>query len=77
MVQTVHLRGYDDIIHVGHLFCHDFPVLMDLTTLSDEDAQPAVDFAAGLIVGRGGDLERVAARVFLLRPGGGAASAPA
>jgi cell division inhibitor SepF len=69
MVQTVHPRGYDDVIHVGHLFCHDIPVVMDLTALSAADAQPLVDFAAGLIVGRGGELERVASKVFLLRPG--------
>jgi cell division inhibitor SepF len=29
---------------------------------------PLVDFAAGLIVGRGGFMERIAPKVFLLRP---------
>jgi cell division inhibitor SepF len=68
MVKTVHPRHYEDVIHVGHLFCHDFPVLMDLTGLSDVDARPLVDFAAGLVVGRRGTMERVATKVFLLSP---------
>jgi FtsZ-interacting cell division protein YlmF len=68
MVKTLHPRNYDEVIHVGHYFCHGFAVVMDLTSLTDADAKPLVDFAAGLVVGREGAMERVAPKVFLLRP---------
>ncbi|MFC6018817.1 cell division protein SepF [Plantactinospora solaniradicis] len=68
MVKTLHPRSYDEVIHVGHYFCHGFAVVMDLTSLTDADAMPLVDFAAGLVVGRDGAMERVAPKVFLLRP---------
>jgi len=68
MHKTLRPRTYSDVIHVGHYFCHDFTVVMDLTALTEPDPTPLVDFAAGLIVGRGGAMERVAPKVFVLKP---------
>lgn len=41
---------------------------MDLTDLSDAEAREIVDFATGLVFGRGGVLDRVDRRLFLLQP---------
>ncbi len=68
MVKTLRPQGYDEVIHVGHYFCQGFAVIMDLSHLTDAEAIPLIDFSAGLVVARGGDLERVAHKVFLLRP---------
>jgi cell division inhibitor SepF len=55
---------------VGHFYRKGLPVVMDLTGLSDADAKPLVDFAAGLVFGRQGDMDRIAHKVFLLVPPG-------
>jgi cell division inhibitor SepF len=68
MVKTVRPHTYDDVIYIGHYFREGLPVVMDLTALPNPDAQAFVDFAAGLVVGCGGAMERVAPKVFLLRP---------
>ena len=68
MVKTVRPESYGDVFYVGHYFREGVAVVMDLTALSNADAVPLVDFAAGLIVGRGGFMERIATKVFLLRP---------
>jgi cell division inhibitor SepF len=41
---------------------------MNLTELADADAKRLVDFAAGLIFGLRGSIERVTNKVFLLSP---------
>ncbi len=42
---------------------------MDLTDLADAaDPTPLVDFAAGLIVARDGAMEKLAPKVFMLKP---------
>ena len=61
-------ESYGDVFYVGHYFREGVAVVMDLTALSNAEATPLVDFAAGLIVGCGGFLERIAPKVFLLRP---------
>ncbi|MBB4938149.1 FtsZ-interacting cell division protein YlmF [Streptosporangium album] len=43
---------------------------MDLTKLPDSEAKQFVDFAAGLVFGRGGDMDRLSPKVFLLMPRG-------
>ncbi|MEV4532864.1 cell division protein SepF [Asanoa sp. NPDC049518] len=68
MFKTLRPRSYSDVIHVGHLFCHDVTVVMDLTDLADADPTPLVDFAAGLIVARDGAMEKLAPNVFMLKP---------
>ncbi|MCW2876102.1 MAG: hypothetical protein JWQ95_202, partial [Sphaerisporangium sp.] len=58
------------VLYVGHFFRKGLPVVMDLTALSDADAKPLVDFAAGLVFGRRGDMDRIAHKIFLLVPPG-------
>ena len=41
---------------------------MNLTEMEDSDARRLVDFAAGLIFGLRGTIERVTSKVFLLSP---------
>jgi cell division inhibitor SepF len=41
---------------------------MNLTDLDDADAKRLVDFAAGLVFGLHGAIERVTSKVFLLSP---------
>lgn len=71
MVKTLRPRGYNEALHVGHFFRNKgVPVLMDLTALTDDVARQFVDFAAGLVFGRGGDMDRLSPKVFLLVPAG-------
>lgn len=70
MVKTLRPQSYNEVFYVGHYFREGIAVVMDLTSLTDEAATPLVDFAAGLIVGRGGEMERLAPKIFLLRPPG-------
>ncbi len=44
------------------------PVIMNLTELDDVDAKRIVDFAAGLVFGLRGSIERVTNKVFMLSP---------
>ena len=41
---------------------------MNLTDMDDSDAKRLVDFAAGLVFGLHGTIERVTSKVFLLSP---------
>jgi cell division inhibitor SepF len=68
MVKTLRPQTYDDVFYIGHYFREGVAVLMDLTGLPTPDVRAFVDFAAGLVVGCGGAMERVAPQVFLLRP---------
>lgn len=70
VVKTVRPKDYDEVYYVGHFFRMNVPVVMDLSALSDTDAKPLVDFAAGLVIGRCGAMERVDRKVFLLVPPG-------
>ncbi|WP_344591859.1 cell division protein SepF [Actinomadura vinacea] len=70
MVKTLQPKDYAEVIYVGHFFRQGYVVVMDLTLLSDDEARQLVDFAAGLICGRGGDMERLSPKVFLLLPAG-------
>ena len=44
------------------------PVIMNLSDMDDADAKRLVDFAAGLVFGLHGSIERVTSKVFLLSP---------
>jgi cell division inhibitor SepF len=44
------------------------PVIINLTGMDDNDAKRIVDFAAGLVFGLRGTIERVTNKVFLLSP---------
>lgn len=66
MVKTLHPQNYQDVYYVGDYYRQGNAVLMDLTDVPGSEATQLVDFAAGLVVARGGEMQRVAPRVFLL-----------
>ena len=67
-ITTLHPRTYNDAKTIGLEFREGTPVIMNLTEMEDADAKRIVDFAAGLVFGQRGTLERVTNKVFLLSP---------
>ena len=67
-ITTLHPRTYNEARTIGEHFREGIPVIMNLTEMSDSDAKRLVDFAAGLIFGLHGSIERVTNKVFLLSP---------
>ena len=67
-ITTLHPHSYNDARAIGEHFRQGTPVIMNLTEMDDTDAKRLVDFAAGLIFGLHGRIERVTNKVFLLSP---------
>src|SRR5580704_13880981 len=67
-ITTLHPRTYNVARTIGEHFRDGTPVIMNLTEMVDSDAKRLVDFAAGLIFGLRGSIERVTNKVFLLSP---------
>ena len=67
-IEMVHPRSYNDARRIGEDFRDGVPVIMNLSDLEDADAKRIIDFAAGLIFGLHGAIEKVANKVFLLSP---------
>jgi len=67
-ITTVHPRTYNEARVIGEHFRDGVPVIMNLSDMEDVDAKRLVDFAAGLIFGLRGSIERVTSKVFLLSP---------
>ena len=68
-ITTIHPRTYNEARTIGENFRDGVvPVIMNLTDMSDADAKRLVDFAAGLVFGLHGEIERVTNKVFLLSP---------
>lgn len=67
-ITTLHPRTYNDAKTIGLEFREGTPVIMNLSEMEDSDAKRIVDFAAGLVFGQRGTLERVTNKVFLLSP---------
>ena len=67
-ITTLHPRTYNEARTIGEHFREGTPVIMNLTEMEDADAKRLVDFAAGLIFGLRGNMERVTQKVFLLSP---------
>lgn len=65
---TVHPRTYNEARTIGEHFRDGVPVIMNLSEMEDADAKRLVDFAAGLIFGLRGTIERITSKVFLLSP---------
>jgi cell division inhibitor SepF len=65
---TVHPRTYNEARIIGEHFRDGVPVIMNLSDMEDVDAKRLVDFAAGLIFGLRGSIERVTSKEFLLSP---------
>ncbi len=67
-IVTVQPRTYNEARQIGEHFRDGVPVIMNLSDMEDADAKRLVDFAAGLIFGLRGTIERVTSKVFLLSP---------
>jgi cell division inhibitor SepF len=67
-ISTIHPRTYNEAKTIGEAFRAGTPVIMNLGDLDDSDAKRLVDFAAGLVFGLHGAIERVTSKVFLLSP---------
>ena len=67
-IVTVEPLNYNDAKRIGEEFRSGVPVIMSLNGMDDEDAKRLVDFAAGLVYGLRGSIERVTTKVFLLSP---------
>jgi cell division inhibitor SepF len=67
-ITTLTPRTYNEARTIGENFREGTPVIMNLTEMDDVDAKRLVDFAAGLIFGLRGSIERVTNKVFLLSP---------
>ena len=67
-ITTLHPRTYNEARTIGEHFRQGTPVIINLTEMDDVDAKRLVDFAAGLIFGLRGSIERVTNKVFLLSP---------
>lgn len=67
-ITTLHPRTYNDARAIGEAFRDGTPVIMNLSEMDDGDAKRIVDFAAGLVFGMRGTIERVTQKVFLLSP---------
>jgi cell division inhibitor SepF len=67
-ITTIHPRTYNEAKQIGESFRENTPVIMNLSDMDDSDAKRLVDFAAGLVFGLRGTIERVTNKVFLLSP---------
>ncbi|MGH3167776.1 MAG: cell division protein SepF [Trebonia sp.] len=67
-ITTLHPRTYNEARTIGEHFREGTPVIMNLTEMVDSDARRLIDFAAGLIFGLRGSLDKVTNKVFLLSP---------
>jgi cell division inhibitor SepF len=67
-ISTIHPRTYNEAKTIGEAFRSGTPVIMNLGEMDDADAKRLVDFAAGLVFGLHGSIERVTSKVFLLSP---------
>ncbi|NDZ83821.1 MULTISPECIES: cell division protein SepF [unclassified Streptomyces] len=67
-IATITPDSFRDARSIGEMFRDGVPVIVNLTSMEPADAKRVVDFAAGLIFGLRGSIDRVANRVFLLTP---------
>lgn len=67
-IVTLTPTSYNQARRIGEEFRNGIPVIMNVTDMDDADAKRLVDFAAGLVFGLHGTIERITAKVFLLSP---------
>lgn len=67
-IETIHPRSYNDARRIGEEFRAGVPVIMNLGDMDEADAKRIIDFAAGLVFGLHGTIERVTGKVFLISP---------
>ncbi len=67
-IAVVRPRNFRDAATVGEYYRQEIPVIINLEDMEKLDATRIIDFVSGLILGLGGDLERISRRTFLIVP---------
>jgi cell division inhibitor SepF len=67
-ILTVHPRQYSDAKMIAESFREGIPVILNLSQMSESEAQRMIDFSSGLTQGLRGKIEKVTSKVFLLSP---------
>jgi cell division inhibitor SepF len=67
-IAVVRPRNFRDAATVGEYYRQEIPVIINLEDMEKVDATRIIDFVSGLILGLGGDLERISRRTFLIVP---------
>lgn len=67
-IVSVRPRSYNEARAIGENFRDGIPVIMNLADMEQGEDKRLVDFAAGLIFGLHGNIERISSQVFLLCP---------
>jgi cell division inhibitor SepF len=67
-IVIVRPRNFRDAITIGEYFRLQVPVIINLEDMHNAEAWRIIDFVSGLILGLGGDIERVSRRTFLIVP---------
>ena len=57
-IEAIHPRSYNDARRIGEEFRAGVPVIMNLGDMDEMDAKRIIDFAAGLVYGLHGTIER-------------------
>ena len=69
-IAIVRPRNFRDAATIGEYFRQEIPVIINLEEMNNAEAWRIIDFVSGLILGLGGDIERVSRRTFLIMPAG-------
>jgi cell division inhibitor SepF len=67
-IAIVRPRNFRDAATVGEYYRKEIPVIINLENMDNVDATRIIDFVSGLILGLGGDIERISRRAFLIVP---------
>jgi cell division inhibitor SepF len=71
-IAIVRPRNFRDAATVGEYCRQEVPVIINLEDMDNAGSTRIIDFVSGLILGLGGDIEKISRRAFLLVPAGSA-----
>jgi cell division inhibitor SepF len=69
-IAIVRPRNFRDAATVGDYARQEIPVIINLEDMDNADSTRIIDFVSGLILGLGGDIEKISRRAFLIVPAG-------
>ena len=67
-IAVVRPRNFQDAATVGEYFRQEIPVIINLEDMDNAVSTRIIDFVSGLILGLGGDIEKLSRRAFLIVP---------
>jgi len=70
MSEIMHVRPYSfaEAARIGESFKEGIPIILNLTTTDEKQAQKLIDFASGMAFVTDGKLERITPKVFIITP---------